>query len=79
MPKLYIAEKIRDNIFEIAGGAPGQEISWKVTAVRDDPFLHDHTPQVEQDKPAGEHGTYLYPHMGLDYQQNLKLRRRKRR
>jgi len=80
MPNLYIAQKIQGNSFKIAGGAPGQEVSWEVTAVRNDPYLRDHLVQAEVDKPADEQGTYLYPEgygqppeMGLDYQRNRGL------
>jgi hypothetical protein len=80
MPNLYIAEEIQGNAFRIAGGVPGKKVSWEVTAVRNDPYLRDHPVQAEQDKPADERGTYLYPEgyaqpqeMGLDYQRNAEL------
>ncbi len=82
MPNLYVARKIESNSFEIAGGAPGMEVSWEVTAVRNDPYLRDHAIQAEVDKPAGEQGAYLYPQgygqpeeMGLDYQRNASFDR----
>jgi len=80
MPNLHIAQKIQDNAFKIAGGVPGMEVSWEVTAVRNDPYLRDHPARAEVDKPAGERGTYLYPEgygqpreLGLDYQRNRDL------
>ncbi len=80
MPNLYIAQEIQGNRFQIAGGVPGQKVSWEVTAVRNDPYLRDHPVQAEVDKPAEECGTYLYPQgygqpeeMGLDYQRNADL------
>jgi len=80
MPNLYIAQEIQGNTFRIAGGAPGKKVSWEVTAIRNDPYLRDHTVQAEVDKLAGERGTYLYPEgygqpqeMGLDYQRNRDL------
>lgn len=60
-PNLYIAEKIRDNRFKIAGGEPGLEVSWQVTSLRNDPYAQDHRLPLEQAKPAEELGTYLYP------------------
>ena len=33
---IYVAEKIADNQFKIAGGQPGMEISWQVTGIRND-------------------------------------------
>jgi hypothetical protein len=75
MPNLYIAREIQDSRFQIDGGAPGQKVSWEVTAVRNDPYLRDHAPRVEVDKPVEEQGTYLYPQgygqpaeTGLEYQ-----------
>ena len=80
MPNLYIAQKIQGHTFRIAGGVPGMEVSWEVTAVRHDPYLRDHPVQAEVDKPDEEQGTYLYPQgygrpkeMGLDYQRNADL------
>ncbi len=61
MPELYIAQKIQNNAFLIAGGVPGMEVSWEVTAVRNDPYLRDHPVQDQPLKPAHERGTYLYP------------------
>jgi hypothetical protein len=71
---VYIAQKIEDNRFQIAGGVPGMEVSWQVTGIRHDPWAEVHRIPVEQDKPLDEQGTYLYPglygqpeEMGLDY------------
>ena len=58
--QVYIAEKISDNTFKIAGGNPGLEVSWQVTGTRQDAYAKDHPIVVEQDKPAGERGTCLY-------------------
>jgi len=73
-PNLYIAEKIKDNRFKIAGGAPGMEVSWQVTGIRQDPYAQAHPIIVEEEKPADERGTYLHPELygqpeerGLNY------------
>lgn len=58
---VYIAEEVRDNRFRIAGGLPGFKVSWQVTGIRHDGFANAHRVQVEEDKPANERGTYLYP------------------
>jgi hypothetical protein len=58
---VYIAEKIAGNRFKIAGGASGLEVSWQVTAIRNDPYLRDHPVQAEVVKSAAEKGTYQYP------------------
>jgi hypothetical protein len=76
-PDLYIAHKIQDNHFQIAGGIPGMEVSWQVTGIRRDPWAEANRIPVEQDKPDDERGTYLYPELygqpeelGLDYQRS---------
>jgi hypothetical protein len=60
-PNLYVAEKIRDNRFRIAGGKPGMEVSWMVTGIRHDPFAEANRIPVEEAKPASEAGRYLHP------------------
>ena len=58
---VYVAEKIHDNRFAIAGGAPGQKISWLVTGIRQDAYANAHRIVVEEPKPAEEVGRYLHP------------------
>jgi hypothetical protein len=58
---IYIAEKISDNHFKIAGGKPGMEVSWQVTGVRHDPYAVAHRVQVEEEKNNEERGYYLNP------------------
>jgi hypothetical protein len=62
-PNLYIAEEITNNHFKIAGGAPGAEVSWQVTGIRQDAYANAHRIPLEQDKPAVEKGTYLHPEL----------------
>ena len=59
-PNLYVARKIADNRFKIAGGKPGMEVSWQVTGIRHDAYARDHRIAVEEDK-GKERGLYLYP------------------
>ena len=59
-PNLYVAQKISDNRFKIAGGKPGMEVSWQVTGIRHDAYARDHRIAVEEDKRK-ERGFYLYP------------------
>jgi hypothetical protein len=75
---LYIAQKIKDNRFQIAGGEAGMEVSWQVTGIRQDAYANAHRIPVEEAKPAGERGLYLHPvelgqpaGLGLHYQRNL--------
>jgi hypothetical protein len=58
---VYIAQKIKNNAFKIAGGTPGLEVDWQVTGVRRDPYAKAHPLVVEVEKPAKERGYYLHP------------------
>lgn len=60
-PNLYIAEKISNNRFKIAGGTPESEVSWQVTGVRQDVYANKHRIQVEVEKTDAERGKYLHP------------------
>ena len=58
---VYVAEEIDDNRFTIAGGAPGQKISWLVTGIRQDAYANANRIVVEENKPPEEVGHYLHP------------------
>lgn len=58
---VYVAEKVRENRFKIAGGRSGIEISWQVTGIRHDPYVRAHPMKVEEDKTQGDRGLYLNP------------------
>jgi hypothetical protein len=58
---VYIAEEINNNRFRIAGGRLGLKVSWQVTGIRHDPAAQAHGYAVEEEKPAGERGHYLFP------------------
>jgi|GEM_PF-635851 len=60
-PNLYIARKIAQNRFKIAGGTPGLEVSWQVTGTRHDAWANAHRIPVESEKSATEKGHYLHP------------------
>ena len=60
-PDLHISAEVRDRRFSIAGGAPGQRVSWQLTGIRQDAWAEANRIQVESDKPQDERGTYLYP------------------
>ncbi len=62
-PNLHIASKIANQRFQIAGGVAGQEISWRVEAVRNDRFVRTYGAPVEQDKPQELRGKYLQPEL----------------
>jgi len=60
---VYISEKIVDGRFEIAGGNPGQEVSWQVTGIRQDAWANANRIPVEVDKKAEDEGRYLHPEL----------------
>ncbi|MGQ9495589.1 MAG: hypothetical protein ACUVRY_04930 [Thermoanaerobaculaceae bacterium] len=60
---VYIAEKVANNRFKIAGGKPGIEVSWQVTGIRQDPWANAHRIPVEEEKPPEERGYYLHPEL----------------
>ncbi len=47
--------------FRIAGGAPGAKVSWRVEAVRNDPWVRHNGAPVEADKIGPDIGTYQHP------------------
>ena len=62
-PSLYIADEIAGNRFRIAGGNPGQRVSWQATGTRHDAYAEANRIPNEVDKPADERGRYLYPEL----------------
>ncbi|MCE2652354.1 MAG: hypothetical protein LW650_02285 [Planctomycetaceae bacterium] len=61
-PLLHIAQEVQDNQFVIAGGQPGQRVSWRIEAVRNDAFVRVAGAPVEQDKGPNR-GRYLHPEL----------------
>ncbi len=62
---VYIKTEISNKQFEIAGGQPGQKVSWMVMAERNDPYLQQY-PQnrdVEIVKTGATAGKYLTPEL----------------
>lgn len=62
-PNLHVAQKIVDNQFRIAGGAPNGEVSWQVTGIRQDAWAQAHPIEVEVSKAPQEQGYYLHPEL----------------
>jgi hypothetical protein len=58
---VYVAQKIEDGTFLIAGGEADMEVSWQVTGIRHDPLAEARRIEVEEDKPWWERGKYLTP------------------
>jgi hypothetical protein len=71
---VYIAEKVHDNRFKIAGGQPGLEVSWLVTGIRQDAWAKAHPIPVEEDKSPDEQGYYLHPELhGASEERDIRL------
>jgi hypothetical protein len=60
-PGLYVAEKVTEGRFRIAGGPAGIEVSWTVTGSRNDAWMRSRPAQAEVDKPEGWRGRYFAP------------------
>ncbi|MCB0701767.1 MAG: hypothetical protein R2863_11940 [Candidatus Kapaibacterium sp.] len=58
---LYIAQEVKDNRFQIAGGIPNLKVSWMVTGIRHDPYAEKNRIVVEVDKTPEQKGHYLQP------------------
>jgi hypothetical protein len=60
-PGLFIATEIQEHRFRIAGGSPGQKVSWQVTGVRCDAWAQANPILVEEGKSADDLGRFLHP------------------
>jgi hypothetical protein len=60
-PSLHVARKVERISFRIAGGLPGQEVSWIVTGVRRDAWAEAHPLKVDRVKSRRVRGRYLHP------------------
>jgi hypothetical protein len=59
-PDLHVAQKMVGNSFKIAGGSPGQEVSWQVSGVRRDAYAAAHPLRVETRKSRKDQGTLMF-------------------
>ncbi|NIV99248.1 hypothetical protein GWN26_08955, partial [Candidatus Saccharibacteria bacterium] len=80
-PNLYIAEKISNNRFKIAGGKAAMEVSWHVTGIRNDAYAKAHRIKVEVNKRPEERGKYLAPiehgfpeSLGIGYAERMRIK-----
>jgi hypothetical protein len=62
-PGLHVARRIEANRFKLAGGAPGQQVSWQVAGTRKDAYAEAHRTPIEEDKAPGERGRYIAPEL----------------
>ena len=60
---VYIAQKVKNNQFRIAGGKEGLEVSWQVTGIRQDKWAEANRIPVEEAKSGAEKGHYIHPEL----------------
>ncbi|MCW5775414.1 MAG: hypothetical protein KIS87_03070 [Phycisphaeraceae bacterium] len=60
---VFVALKIENNRFMIAGGPPGMEVSWRVEGVRNDAYVRAYGASAERAKPEELRGKYLHPEL----------------
>ncbi|PIT90979.1 hypothetical protein COU17_02940 [Candidatus Kaiserbacteria bacterium CG10_big_fil_rev_8_21_14_0_10_49_17] len=66
MPNLHLKRGVKNNEFEIAGGAPRGRVSWQVTGIRHDPWIQEHPiiPVVEKGpNQQVDKGEYFHPEL----------------
>jgi hypothetical protein len=56
-----VAEKVKGNRFTIQTSAPGVEVSWQVTGIRQDAWANDNRIKIEEMKSEKERGLFLHP------------------
>jgi len=66
-----VKEKISGNSFTIQTEKANVEVSWQITAVRNDKYAQQHRVVVEQEKSKYERGKYLHPEL---YEKGVKSR-----
>jgi hypothetical protein len=55
-----VADEVKNGVFKVAGGKPGQKVSWQVTGIRKDAYAKAHPIVVETDKVGEERGTLAF-------------------
>lgn len=61
--QVKISKKIRGNRFQIRSSQPNVEVSWRVEADRNDPYVRMYPPRGIVEKDAVERGTYSHPEL----------------
>jgi hypothetical protein len=62
-PDLHVSKEVSKGRFTIAGGTPGQRVSWQVTGIRQDAWANANRIPVELEKPDHDQGRYLHPEL----------------
>jgi hypothetical protein len=58
---VFVAKRLRNGRFRIAGGSRGLTVSWQITATRRDAWAEGHRLAVQSAKPSDQVGHYLDP------------------
>ncbi len=58
-----VSKRMENNQFTIHTNATNVQVSWQITAVRQDAYAKAHPVVVEQEKPASERGFYQNPEL----------------
>jgi hypothetical protein len=56
-----VGSEVSGNSFTIKTNQPAVKVSWQVTGIRQDAWANKNRIPVEEQKPAEERGSYLYP------------------
>jgi trimeric autotransporter adhesin len=59
----WISQKVNGGKFSLSTNASNIEVSWQITAVRQDAYAKAHPLIAEQEKPANERGYYIHPEL----------------
>ncbi|MFI6448382.1 hypothetical protein [Kitasatospora sp. NPDC050543] len=60
-PELHVVRRGDGGSFDVRGGAPGAEVCWQVTGVRQDAWARANPLVAEQDKPSEQRGHFITP------------------
>lgn len=75
-----VSNKMKNNRFVVKTDKPNIEVSWLVTATRNDPYSRENAITVEEEKQNADKGKYLHPEawgqpesQGIGYEQKKKM------
>jgi hypothetical protein len=70
--QVIIAQKMENNHFRIRSSVPNLEVSWQISAVRNDAYAKANPLRVEQAKEPSQQGFYLHPELyGADQEHQM--------
>jgi len=70
--QVIVAQKMKNNEFRIRSSVPKLEVSWQISALRNDAYAKAHPLVVEQAKGPSQQGFYLHPELyGADQEHQM--------